>query len=167
MKNLLFLCTGNSARSILAEAILNRIGAGKYAAFSAGSQPAGRVNPGAAMLLQAQGFDTSLYRSKSWDEYAGPDAPRMDVIITVCDSAAGESCPIWPGHPLVAHWGLRDPAGVTGDDQNIRAAFEATFETLQKRLTWLVSLPSDDLNREALHRIATLFPETDIPDPPT
>lgn len=158
MTNLLFLCTGNSARSILAEAILNRIGAGKYAAFSAGSQPAGRVNPGAAMLLQAKGFDIREFRSKSWDEFAALDAPAMDIIITVCDSAANESCPVWPGHPLVAHWSLPDPAAVTGDAQQIRSAFEATFNILEQRLTCLVSLDPADLTRTELNRIAGTFP---------
>ncbi|MCR9129152.1 MAG: arsenate reductase ArsC [Alphaproteobacteria bacterium] len=133
MLNILILCTGNSARSILAEALFNFEGEGRVRAWSAGSKPAGAVNRHALSLLAAKGFDTSSFRSKSWDEFEGPDAPVMDAVITVCDSAASEACPVWPGAPVRAHWGLPDPAGVEPDD-DARAAFEATFAALQRRV---------------------------------
>ena len=136
---MLFLCTGNSARSILSEAILNRLGDGRFRAFSAGSKPAGRVNPGALELLSERDYSTAELRSKSWDEFAGPDAPRMDYVITVCNNAAGETCPVWPGHPATKHWDIADPAGVGKTDQERRAAFEAAYATLQKRITDFVA----------------------------
>ena len=132
--NVLFLCTGNSARSILAEAYLNVAGKGRFRAYSAGSRPGGTVNPYALELLEKNRFDTSGLRSKSWGEFARPGAPRMDFIITVCDNAAAEICPIWPGHPAVAHWGIADPAAVTGDDASKRAAFEAAWNEIAGRI---------------------------------
>jgi arsenate reductase len=150
--NVLFLCTGNSARSILAETYLNAAGNGKFQAFSAGSRPTGRVNPYALELLGANGLSTADLRSKSWDEFARPGAPRMDIIITVCDQAAGEACPVWPGEPISAHWGIEDPAAVEGSDEIKRAAFKTAFVTLQKRITLLVSLPLSTLDRMAAER---------------
>ena len=132
--NVLFLCTGNSARSILAEAYLNVAGKGRFRAYSAGSRPGGTVNPYALALLEKNRFDTSGLRSKSWDEFARPGAPRMDFIITVCDNAASEICPIWPGHPAVAHWGIADPAAVTGDDASKRAAVETAWNEIAGRI---------------------------------
>jgi arsenate reductase len=137
-RNVLFLCTGNSARSILSEAILNRLGSGKFTAFSAGSKPVGQVNPGAIELLDRLGYSTAGLRSKSWDEFAGPRAPEMSHIITVCSNAAGETCPIWPGHPATAHWDIKDPAGVGETDEERRAAFEAAFEDLESRIRNLI-----------------------------
>lgn len=131
---MLFLCTGNSARSILSEAILNRLGEGRFRAFSAGSKPVGRVNPGALALLGRLAFSTEGLRSKSWDEFAAPDAPPMDHIITVCNNAAGESCPVWPGHPATEHWDIDDPAGVGESDEERRAAFEQAYATLDERI---------------------------------
>ena len=133
-RNVLFLCTGNSARSILSEAILDRVGEGRFRAFSAGSKPAGRVNPGALELLAGREYPTADLRSKSWDEFAGPDAPAMDYVITVCNNAAGETCPVWPGHPATEHWDISDPAGVGETDEERRAAFEAAYAVLRKRI---------------------------------
>jgi arsenate reductase len=138
-RNVLFLCTGNSARSILAEALLNRDGVGRFRAFSAGSQPKGEPHPAALALLAQQSFDTSNLRSKSWLEFAVADAPRMDLIITVCDNAAGETCPTWPGRPTTAHWGIEDPAAVVGEGQ-VRA-FMTAFAALQRRISLLLALP--------------------------
>ena len=132
--NVLFLCTGNSARSILSEAILNRLGDGRFRAYSAGSKPVGRVNPGALELLGRREYPTEDLRSKSWDEFAGPDAPGMDYVITVCNNAAGETCPVWPGHPATEHWDIADPAGVGETDEERRAAFEEAYAVLQKRI---------------------------------
>jgi arsenate reductase len=132
--NVLFLCTGNSARSILSEAILNRLGDGRFRAYSAGSKPVGRVNPGALELLGRREYPTEDLRSKSWDEFAGPDAPGMDYVITVCNNAAGETCPVWPGHPATEHWDIADPAGVGETDEERRAAFEEAYAALQKRI---------------------------------
>ncbi len=134
IRNVLFLCTGNSARSILSEAILNRLGDGRFRAFSAGSKPVGRVNPGALELLGRRDYPTDELRSKSWDEFAGPDAPAMDYVITVCNNAAGETCPVWPGHPATEHWDIADPAGVGETDEERRAAFEEAYAVLQKRI---------------------------------
>jgi arsenate reductase len=134
IKNVLFLCTGNSARSILSEAILNRLGEGRFRAFSAGSKPVGRVNPGALDLLGRREYPTDGLRSKSWDEFAQPDAPQMDYIVTVCNNAAGETCPVWPGHPATEHWDIDDPAGVGETDEERRAAFEEAYAVLQKRI---------------------------------
>jgi arsenate reductase len=132
--NVLFLCTGNSARSILGEAILNRLGGGDYLAFSAGSRPVGAVNPGALELLGALGYPTGSLRSKSWDEFARADAPAMDHVITVCNNAAGESCPVWPGSPASDHWDIEDPAGAGSNDAERREAFEIAYSTLENRI---------------------------------
>jgi len=134
IRNVLFLCTGNSARSILSEAILNRLGEGRFRAFSAGSKPVGRVNPGAFELLARREYPTDELRSKSWDEFARPGAPQMDYIVTVCNNAAGETCPVWPGHPATEHWDIDDPAGVGETDEERRAAFEEAYAVLQKRI---------------------------------
>jgi arsenate reductase len=134
VRNVLFLCTGNSARSILSESLLNRLGEGRFLAYSAGSKPVGRVNPGALELLRRREYPTDGLRSKSWDEFAGPDAPVMDYIITVCNNAAGETCPVWPGHPATEHWDIADPAGVGKTDEERRAAFEEAYAVLQKRI---------------------------------
>lgn len=143
--NVLFLCTGNSARSILAEALLGVLGEGRFVAFSAGSHPAGKVQPIALELAATLGYPAHRLRSKSWDEYADTAAPPMDIIITVCDNAAGESCPIWPGHPITAHWGVADPAAVSGDEAARRAAYRDAFQTLRRRVALLVALPDDKL----------------------
>lgn len=134
MKNVLFLCTGNSARSILAEAYLNVAGKGRYRAYSAGSKPGGAVNPDALALLEGRGIPAQGARSKSWDEFAAPGAPRMDLVVTVCDHAAGEACPVWPGAPARAHWGVDDPAAVQGGDAERRAAFEKAFRELKAKI---------------------------------
>jgi arsenate reductase len=139
--NVLVLCTGNSARSILGEAIVNRLGRGRFRGYSAGSFPKGEVHPGALRLLKRHGYPTKDLRSKSWDEFADADGPAINVVITVCDNAAGEVCPIWPGAPIKAHWGLPDPAAATGDDAAIDAAFEAAHDALSKRIAKLVELP--------------------------
>jgi protein-tyrosine-phosphatase len=152
--NVLFLCTGNSARSILAEAILNRAGAGRFNAFSAGSHPTGRVNPFALSLLSSLNYDVDGFRSKSWDEFSGPDAPRMDFVFTVCGDAADEVCPIWPGHPMTAHWGVPDPARVEGTDAVKAAAFAETYRMLNARITAFINLPLASLDRMSLqHRL--------------
>jgi arsenate reductase len=134
IQNVLFLCTGNSARSVLSEAILDRLGDGRFRAFSAGSKPVGQVNAGALELLQRREYPTDGLRSKSWDEFAGPEAPEMDYIVTVCNNAAGETCPVWPGHPATEHWDIADPAGVGETDEERRAAFEEAYAVLQKRI---------------------------------
>lgn len=149
--NVLFLCTGNSARSILAEALLNHLGDGRFHAYSAGSFPTGTVNPHALALLQQLNVPVHDARSKSWDEFARADAPSLDFIITVCDNAAGEVCPIWPGHPLTAHWGVPDPAAVTGSDEHKMQAFREVCWTLQARIKLLVNLPLAKLERMKLH----------------
>ncbi|HZW24484.1 MAG TPA: arsenate reductase ArsC [Gallionella sp.] len=147
--NVLVLCTGNSARSILGEVLFNVLGKGRFKAYSAGSKPAGRVNPGALEWLQGQGYDTSALRSKSWDEFAAPGAPEFDFIFTVCDNAAGEVCPIWPGKPATAHWGIPDPAHVEGDDAR-RAAFKKAAEQLALRIQLFMSLPLEKLDHMTL-----------------
>jgi arsenate reductase len=152
MYNVLFLCTANSARSVLAEAILSRVGAGKFKAFSAGSQPRGVVNPHALTFLKNQGYDVSGFRSKSWDEFALTGAPRMDFIFTVCDNAAGEVCPIWPGQPMTAHWGVPDPAVVEGSDAEIAAAFADAYGRLRNRIEAFVNLPIESLDRLTLQQ---------------
>lgn len=148
--NVLFLCTGNTARSILAEGLLRHEGAGRFRAFSAGSQPKGAVNPFALKVLAAHGCPAEGYRSKSWDEFAAPGAPQMDFIFTVCDSAAGEACPIWPGRPASAHWGVEDPAAVEGPDLLKEAAFEQAFQYLRNRIRAFTSLPLDKLDAASL-----------------
>lgn len=148
--NVLFLCTGNSARSILAEAILTRVGAGKFVSHSAGSHPNGKVNPHALELLQRLGFDTSGLRSKSWDEFATPGAPELDFVFTVCDNAAGEMCPVWPGQPMTAHWGMPDPAAVEGSDVDKANAFRDTFRGMERRIQLFTALPLASLDRLSL-----------------
>lgn len=152
MKNVLFLCTGNSARSILAEAALSRAGIGKFRAFSAGSHPAGEVHPMARDLLARLGYDPTQFRSKSWDEFAAPGAPEMDFIFTVCDKAAGEQCPFWPGQPMSAHWGLPDPAAATGSEAERRLAFSETYRMLLHRIQAFANLPLASLDQLSLKK---------------
>ena len=148
--NVLFLCTGNSARSIMAEAILNRIGNGRFKAYSAGSHPAGRVNSFALELLKNNGLSSEGLRSKDWSEFEGPDAPFMHFVFTVCDQAAAEPCPMWPGQPMTAHWGIPDPAAVEGSDEAKRKAFLGAFAVLHRRISLFASLPITSLNKLAL-----------------
>lgn len=148
--NVLFLCTGNSARSIIAEAILNKIGSGRFRAWSAGSQPKGRVNPRTLTLLRGLGFDTSGFRSKSWNEFAKPGAPALDFVFTVCDNAAGEACPVWPGKPITAHWGISDPAEATGTEAQIGQAFSDAYRMLNQRIGLFTSLPIASLDKLTL-----------------
>jgi arsenate reductase (thioredoxin) len=148
--NVLFLCTGNSARSIIADAILNKSGVGKFRAFSAGSQPKGSVHPETIKLLQSLGYDTSNLRSKSWAEFARPGAPPLDFVFTVCDNAADEVCPIWPGQPMTAHWGVPDPAAATGSAAEIALAFKDTYRMLYHRLCIFVALPIKSLDQLSL-----------------
>lgn len=150
--NVLFLCTGNTARSVLAESILRKDGAGRFSAFSAGSQPKGVLNPYALKTLEAFGYPTGGFRSKSWDEFAVEGAPRMDFVFTVCDSAAGESCPVWPGHPATAHWGVEDPAAVEGSDMEKLRAFSDAFRYLRNRISAFAALPIRGLDKLALER---------------
>jgi protein-tyrosine-phosphatase len=150
--NVLFLCTGNSARSIMAEAILSREGRGKFRAFSAGSHPKGSVHPRASALLRKMNFEVGHFRSKSWNEFTGPDAPKLDFVFTVCDSAAKEACPYWPGQPMTAHWGVPDPAAATGTDAEIGLAFADTFRMLSNRISIFVSLPIKSLDALTLQK---------------
>jgi protein-tyrosine-phosphatase len=150
--NALFLCTRNSARSIMAEAILNKAGHGRFRAFSAGSQPSGKVHPNALQLLESLNFDTSFARSKSWDEFAGPGAPEMDFIFTVCDSAANETCPIWPGHPMTALWSVPDPKRAEGNEAELHVAFTEAYRMLNNRVLLFLSLPMATLDRMALQQ---------------
>jgi len=152
MKNILILCTGNSARSILGEMLVNRLGAGRYQGFSAGSTPTGKVNPFAIQLLSQKGYPTDGLRSKSWDEFGGPDAPQIDFVFTVCDNAAGETCPVWPGHPAKAHWGIPDPANAKGADEQILQAFGKAYEQLEQRIGAFMKLPVNELDAQTLQQ---------------
>ena len=152
-RNVLFLCTGNSARSVLAEAYLNTIAKGQFHAFSAGSHPKGAVHPLTLETLRAADIATGDFRSKSWDEFAQPGAPRMDFVFTVCDSAAAEPCPIWPGQPMSAHWGVPDPAAAQGGDEDKRRAFRNAFTALTRRIDLFLALPDDKLNKRTLAEI--------------
>jgi arsenate reductase len=148
--NVLFLCTGNSARSILAEAILNRRGEGRFHAYSAGSHAKGRVHPIALEVLRERGYETAALRSKSWDEFAEPGAPALDFVFTVCDNAAGEACPVWPGHPATAHWGVEDPAAFEGSEDEQRAIFRRVYLELERRIDLFRSLPIESIDRMSL-----------------
>jgi arsenate reductase len=148
--NILVLCTGNSARSIMGEALFNTMGAGRFHAYSAGSHPSGVVNPFAIEQVRALGYPVDALRSKSWDEFAQPGAPEMDFVVTVCDNAAGEVCPIWPGHPVTAHWGFPDPAALAGSDEEKRAAFANTLRQIRTRVQLFLSLPLETLDRMAI-----------------
>ncbi|MGC1859629.1 MAG: arsenate reductase ArsC [Methylocystis sp.] len=148
--NVLFLCTGNTARSILAESILRKDGAGRFNSFSAGSHPKGVINPFAIKTLAAYGFPTEGFRSKNWEEFATPDAPKMDFVFTVCDNAAGEACPVWPGQPMTAHWGIEDPAAVEGLDIEKQRAFNLAFRYMKNRISLLLALPIARLDKLAL-----------------
>ena len=150
--NILFLCTGNSARSIIAEAIMNRIGATRFKAYSAGSHPKGEVNPHALTLLKRLDYKTEEFRSKPWDEFAQPGSPKLDFVITVCDNAAGEVCPVWPGQPMSAHWGMPDPAAVEGTDVEVALAFAETYRMLNNRIGALTNLKMSGLDRLSLQR---------------
>jgi len=150
--NVLFLCTHNSARSVIAECILNRLGRGRFRGFSAGSSPRGEVHPYALDLLREMDYDTSDLRSKSWDEFAGPDAPALDFVFTVCDNAANEVCPIWPGQPMTAHWGLPDPSAATGTEAERRFAFADTHRMLFQRISIFSNLPIDSLDKLSLQK---------------
>jgi protein-tyrosine-phosphatase len=148
--NVLFLCTGNSARSIIGEAILNKLGAGNFRAYSAGSQPKGRINPNTIQLLQNLGYDTSGYRSKSWNEFAKAGEPKFDFVFTVCDSAAAEACPVWPGQPMMAHWGIADPAEAAGTPAEIALAFKEAYRLLNQRIGIFTALPLRSLDKLSL-----------------
>jgi arsenate reductase (thioredoxin) len=150
--NVLFLCTGNSARSIMAEAILNKVGAGKFRAWSAGSQPKGRLHPETIRLLQGLGYDTSGFRSKSWNEFVSAGGPQFDFVFTVCDNAAAEVCPVWPGQPMTAHWGVPDPAEATGSPAEIALAFTDSYRMLHQRIGIFTSLPLRSLGQLTLQR---------------
>jgi arsenate reductase len=151
--NVLFLCTHNSARSVMAEALMDALGKGRFRGFSAGSHPKATPNPFALEKVAQLGFDKARFKSKSWDDFALPGAPRMDIIITVCDNAAGEMCPIWPGHPATAHWGFPDPSEVGGDDAQRRAAFDQVFYAIRRRVELLVNLPAEKLEHLAGNRV--------------
>ncbi|MBL8454287.1 MAG: arsenate reductase ArsC [Zoogloea sp.] len=150
--NVLFLCTGNSARSILAESLLNHLGKGRFRAFSAGSHPGGKVNPLVLEWLAHQGMPVAELRSKSWDEFAGPDAPALDFVFTVCDNAAGEVCPVWPGQPMTAHWGIEDPAAVEGSEVAKREAVSVASRLLNRRISLFINLPIQKLNGLSLQQ---------------
>ena len=148
--NVLFLCTGNSARSIMAEAILNKLGGGKFLAYSAGSQPKGQVHPETMKLLQGLGYDTSGLRPKSWAEFAKPGAPTLNFVFTVCDNATGETCPVWPGQPMTAHWGIPDPAAATGSPAEVALAFKDAYRMLHQRIGVFTALPLRSLDQVSL-----------------
>lgn len=160
--NVLFLCTGNSARSIMAEALVTTMGKGRFKGFSAGSKPGGTVNPFAIEQVSHTGYPTDALRSKSWDEFGTPDAPHMDFIFTVCDNAAGETCPYWPGHPMSAHWGFEDPAAVIGSDEEKRAAFNRIFRQIMARMNIFVSLPLHMLEKNAIEREIQAIGDTSV-----
>ena len=165
--NVLFLCTGNSARSIIAEAILNNVGAGKFRAYSAGSQPKGQVNPHTIQLLRSLGYNTLGYRSKSWDEFAKAGEPKFDFVFTVCDNAAVEACPVWPGQPMTAHWGIPDPAEATGNSAEVALAFKDAYRLLNQRIGIFAALPLRSLNQlvlqNRLHEIGQMEGSTAKP----
>ena len=150
--NVLFLCTGNSARSIIAEAIINRVGAGKFKGYSAGSDPKGVVNPNTLRLLKQLNYNTDEFRSKSWEEFSGPDAPALDFVFTVCDNAANEVCPIWPGQPMSAHWGIPDPAAAEGSEAEIALAFSDAYRMLNNRISIFCALPIKGLDKLSLQK---------------
>ncbi|WP_420474538.1 arsenate reductase ArsC [Noviherbaspirillum sp. ST9] len=160
--NVLFLCTGNSARSIMAEALVTTMGKGRFRGFSAGSHPGGKVNPFAIEQVKATGYPVDNLRSKSWDEFAGAEAPQMDFIVTVCDNAAGEVCPVWPGRPVSAHWGFEDPAAVEGTDEEKRAAFSKIFKQIMVRMNTFVNLPVDMLDKNAIRKEMQKIGETPV-----
>ena len=162
--NVLFLCTGNSARSIIAEAILNKVGAGRFRAYSAGSHPKGRVNPRTIQLLDGLDYDTSAFRSKSWSEFAKPGAPPLDFVFTVCDNAAKEVCPVWPGQPMIAHWGVPDPAEANGNEAEVRLAFADAFRMLSNRINIFVSLPFRSLDQLTLQKQLVSIGKTEDAD---
>lgn len=162
--HVLFLCTGNSARSILAEALLNKFGAGKFVSHSAGSYPKGAVHPLALDLLRGSGFTTEGLRSKSWDEFAQPNSPHLDFVFTVCDNAAGEACPIWPGQPMTAHWGVEDPAAAEGSEQERRRAFIKAFVILEARIKLFTNLPISSLDRIRLKEQVERIGKTNGPE---
>ena len=164
--NVLFLCTGNSARSILAEALMNHLGKGRFRAFSAGSHPTGKVNPFAVKLLENQGFPVDDLRSKSWDEFGAPDSPPLDFVFTVCDNAAGEACPFWPGQPMTAHWGVADPAAAEGDDALKMLAFRQAFRELENRIKLFASLPFQSLDKIRLKNKLDEIGKTRLSDQP-
>ena len=158
--NVLFLCTGNSARSVMAEALLATIGKGRFRTFSAGSHPGGSINPFAIEQIKPTGYPIENLRSKNWDEFAGPDAPQMDFIITVCDNAAGEVCPVWPGHPVSAHWRFEDPAAAVGTDEEKRAVFSRIFRQIMARVNTFANLPLPMLDKHAIQRELKYIGET-------
>jgi arsenate reductase (thioredoxin) len=165
--NVLFLCTHNSARSVIAESIMNRVGAGRFRAFSAGSMPSGTINPHAVNLLQHLNYKTDDLRSKAWDEFAvlnNPDAPELDFVFTVCDNAAGEVCPIWPGQPMSAHWGIPDPSTATGSEAEIAVAFAEAYRQLNSRITVFCALPMASLDRLSLQKRLDEIGNTKAPD---
>jgi protein-tyrosine-phosphatase len=163
--NVLFLCTHNSARSIIAEAVLNRLGIGKFKGYSAGSQPSGRVHPYAMDLLQKLNYDTAVLRSKSWEEFAVPEAPQLDFVFTVCDDAANETCPVWPGQPMSAHWGLPDPSAFEGSETERRVAFADTHRMLYQRIGIFTNLPLASLDKLSLQRHLSDIGRNDAPTP--
>jgi arsenate reductase len=168
--NVLFLCTGNSARSIMAEALMNRLGAGKFKGYSAGSMPTGRVNPHTVALLQKLNYKTDQFRSKAWEEFSRdtiPDAPELNFVFTVCDNAAGEMCPIWPGQPMTAHWGIEDPAAVRGNDAEVGLAFAEAYRQLNNRISTFVNLPLASLDRLALQTRLDEIGKTRVARAPT
>lgn len=160
--NVLFLCTGNSARSIMAEALVTTMSKGRFRGYSAGSHPGGKVNPFAIEQVKTTGYPVDNLRSKSWDEFAGAGAPQMDFIITVCDNAAGEVCPVWPGHPVSAHWGFEDPAAVEGTDEEKRAAFVKVFRQIMSRMNTFVNLPVHMLDKNAIRAEMQKIGETSV-----